>query len=163
MAKPYVIGVDMGGTKTCFGIVDARGTVIASSSIKTRKHADINDYIEELYQEISKMIKENDAEGKIQGIGIGAPNGNYFTGKIEDAPNLPWPSPIPLAQLVSDKFGIQCIITNDANAAAWGEFLAGSAKGCKNAVAITLGTGVGGGRPLERLGFTGNGRDGKFA
>ncbi len=145
MAKPYVIGVDMGGTNTCFGIVDARGTVIASSSIKTRKHADINDYIEELYQEISKMIKENDAEGKIQGIGIGAPNGNYFTGKIEDAPNLPWPSPIPLAQLVSDKFGIQCIITNDANAAALGEMTYGVARGLKDFIMITLGTGVGSG------------------
>ena len=145
MAKPYVIGVDMGGTNTCFGIVDARGTVIASSSIKTRKHADINDYIEELYQEISKMIKENDAEGKIQGIGIGAPNGNYFTGKIEDAPNLPWPSPIPLAQLVTDKFGIQCIITNDANAAALGEMTYGVARGLKAFIMITLGTGVGSG------------------
>ena len=145
MAKPYVIGVDMGGTNTCFGIVDARGTVIASSSIKTRKHADINDYIEELYQEISKMIKENDAEGKIQGIGIGAPNGNYFTGKIEDAPNLPWPSPIPLAQLVTDKFGIQCIITNDANAAALGEMTYGVARGLKDFIMITLGTGVGSG------------------
>ena len=145
MVKPYVIGVDMGGTNTCFGIVDARGTVIASSSIKTRKHADINDYIEELYQEISKMIKENDAEGKIQGIGIGAPNGNYFTGKIEDAPNLPWPSPIPLAQLVSDKFGIQCIITNDANAAALGEMTYGVARGLKDFIMITLGTGVGSG------------------
>ena len=120
MAKPYVIGVDMGGTNTCFGIVDARGNVIASSSIKTRKHADINDYIDELHQELTKLIVENDAVDKINGIGVGAPNGNYFTGMIEDAPNLPWPSPIPLAQLISDKFGIPCIITNDANAAALG-------------------------------------------
>ncbi len=145
MAKPYVIGVDMGGTNTCFGIVDARGNVIASSSIKTRKHSDINDYIDELYQELTKLIIENDAEGKINGIGVGAPNGNYFTGVIEDAPNLPWPSPIPLAKLISDKFGIQCIITNDANAAALGEMTYGVARGLKDFIMITLGTGVGSG------------------
>ena len=145
MAKPYVIGVDMGGTNTCFGIVDARGNVIASSSIKTRKHADINDYIDELYQELNKLIVENDAVDKINGIGVGAPNGNYFTGMIEDAPNLPWPSPIPLAQLISDKFGIPCIITNDANAAALGEMTYGVARGLKDFIMITLGTGVGSG------------------
>lgn len=145
MAKPFVIGVDMGGTNTCFGIVDARGTVIASSSIKTRKHADISDYIDELYQEIMKLVKENGAEDKINGIGIGAPNGNYFTGEIEDAPNLPWPCPIPLAQLVKDKFGIPCIITNDANAAALGEMTYGVARGLKDFIMITLGTGVGSG------------------
>ena len=145
MAKPYVIGVDMGGTNTCFGIVDARGNVIASSSIKTRKHADINDYIDELHQELTKLIVENDAVDKINGIGVGAPNGNYFTGMIEDAPNLPWPSPIPLAQLISDKFGIPCIITNDANAAALGEMTYGVARGLKDFIMITLGTGVGSG------------------
>lgn len=135
----------MGGTNTCFGIVDARGNVIASSSIKTRKHADINDYIDELHQELTKLIVENDAVDKINGIGVGAPNGNYFTGMIEDAPNLPWPSPIPLAQLISDKFGIPCIITNDANAAALGEMTYGVARGMKNFIMITLGTGVGSG------------------
>ena len=145
MAKPYVIGIDMGGTNTAFGIVDARGNVIASDSIKTAKHSDINDYIDELYTEINRIVVANDAEGKINGIGIGAPNANYYTGVIEDAPNLPWPCPIPLADLVSKKFGIPCIITNDANAAAIGEMTYGVARGMKDFIMITLGTGVGSG------------------
>ena len=132
----------MGGTNTAFGIVDARGTVIASSSIKTGKHSKIEDYIDELYTEISRIIAANDAEGKINGIGIGAPNANYFTGVIEDGVNLPWPTPIPLADLISKKFGIPCLITNDANAAAIGEMTYGAARGLKDFIMITLGTGV---------------------
>ena len=127
--KPYVIGIDMGGTNTVFGIVDARGNVIASSSIKTAKHSDINDYIDELYTELSRIIAANDAVDKIHGIGIGAPNANYYTGTIEDGVNLPWPTPIPLANLVSNKFGIPVAITNDANAAAIGEMTYGAARG----------------------------------
>jgi glucokinase len=145
MAKPYVIGIDMGGTNTAFGIVDARGTVIASSSIKTGKHSKIEDYINELYEELHRLIVANDAEGKINGIGIGAPNANYFTGVIEDGVNLPWPTPIPLADLISEKFGIPCLITNDANAAAIGEMTYGAARGLKDFIMITLGTGVGSG------------------
>lgn len=145
MNKPYVLGIDMGGTNTVFGIVDARGTVIASNSIKTRKHNDINDYIDELYTEVMRLLEANDAVGKIQGIGIGAPNANYFTGMIEDGVNLPWPTPIPLAKILSDKFGIPVAITNDANAAAIGEMTYGAARGLKDFIMITLGTGVGSG------------------
>ena len=145
MTKPYVIGIDMGGTNTAFGIVDARGNVIASSSIKTRKHSKIEDYIDELYTEITRLIDANDAQDKIQGIGIGAPNANYFTGIIEDGVNLPWPTPIPLAKLITEKFGIPTIITNDANAAAIGEMTYGAARGLKDFIMITLGTGVGSG------------------
>lgn len=145
MTKPYVIGIDMGGTNTAFGIVDARGNVIASSSIKTRKHSKIEDYIDELHTEISRLIEANDAQDKIQGIGIGAPNANYFTGIIEDGVNLPWPTPIPLADLITEKFGIPTIITNDANAAAIGEMTYGAARGLKDFIMITLGTGVGSG------------------
>ncbi len=145
MAKPYVIGIDMGGTNTAFGIVDARGNVIASDSIKTAKHSNIDDYIDELYTEINRIIVANDAEDKINGIGIGAPNANYYTGIIEDGVNLPWPTPIPLADLVSKKFGIPCVITNDANAAAIGEMTYGVARGMKDFIMITLGTGVGSG------------------
>ncbi len=135
----------MGGTNTVFGIVDARGTVIASSSIKTAKHSDVNDYVDELYDEITKLMADNDAVGKINGIGVGAPNGNYYTGMIEEAPNLPWPSPIPFADLMTQKFDIPCIITNDANAAAIGEMTYGAARGMKDFIMITLGTGVGSG------------------
>lgn len=145
MSKPYVIGIDMGGTNTVFGIVDARGVVIASASIKTQKHSDINNYIDELYSETMRLVEANDAVGKIHGIGIGAPNANYYTGIIEDGVNLPWPTPIPLAQLVSEKFGIPVAITNDANAAAIGEMTYGAARGLKDFIMITLGTGVGSG------------------
>jgi glucokinase len=143
--KPYVLGIDIGGTNTVFGIVDTRGAVIASASIKTAKHNNIEDYIDDLYTEASRLIEANDAVDKVGGIGIGAPNANYFTGMIEDAPNLPWPSPIPLAKLVSDKFGIPVAITNDANAAAIGEMTYGAARGMKDFIMITLGTGVGSG------------------
>lgn len=144
-SKPYVIGIDMGGTNTVFGIVDARGVVLTSDSIKTRKHNDINDYIEELYQGITRLIDSIDAKDKIYGIGVGAPNANFYTGMIEDGVNLPWPTPLPLAQLLSDKFGIPVAITNDANAAAIGEMTYGAARGLKDFIMITLGTGVGSG------------------
>ena len=145
MCKPYVLGIDIGGTNSVFGIVDARGMVVASSSIKTQKHSNIDDYIDELYTEATRLIEANDATDKIHGIGIGAPNANYFTGVIEDGVNLPWPTPIPLAKLVSEKFGIPVAITNDANAAAIGEMTYGAARGIKDFIMITLGTGVGSG------------------
>lgn len=144
-SKPYVIGIDMGGTNTVFGIVDARGIVLASNSIKTRKHSDINDYISELYEETMRLVRSLDLENKIYGIGVGAPNANYFTGMIEDGVNLPWPTPIPFAQMLSEKFGIPVAITNDANAAAIGEMTYGAARGLKDFIMITLGTGVGSG------------------
>lgn len=99
--KPYVLGIDIGGTNTVFGLVDARGKVIASSSIKTGKHSKFADYLDELYTEATRLIQANDAVDKVHGIGIGAPNANYYTGTIDDGVNLPWPSPIPLAQAVS--------------------------------------------------------------
>ena len=143
--KPYVLGIDIGGTNTVFGIVDTRGAVIASASIKTGKHSKIEDYLDELYTEATRLLEANDAVGKIHGIGIGAPNANYFSGIIEDGVNLPWPTPIPLEQMVSDKFGIPVAITNDANAAAIGEMTYGAARGLKDFIMITLGTGVGSG------------------
>ena len=143
--KPYVLGIDIGGTNTVFGLVDTRGMVIASGSIKTAKHSNIDDYIEELYTEATRLMEANDAVDKVHGIGIGAPNANYFTGTIEDGVNLPWPTPIPLAELVSSKFGIPVAITNDANAAAIGEMTYGAARGLKDFIMITLGTGVGSG------------------
>lgn len=146
MSKPYVLGIDIGGTNTVFGIVDARGHVVASDSIKTRKHANFDAYIEELYAGAERIIRANDAEGKIQGIGIGAPNANYYTGEIVNPPNLPWGPVIPLAEKVSKIFGgIPVAITNDANAAALGEMTYGAARGMKDFIMITLGTGVGSG------------------
>ncbi|MDE5627766.1 MAG: ROK family protein, partial [Candidatus Amulumruptor sp.] len=144
-SKPYVIGIDMGGTNTVFGIVDARGVVLTSDSIKTRKHSNINDYIDELHSGIIRLMDAIDAHDKIYGIGVGAPNANYYTGMIEDGVNLPWPTPVPFAQLLRDKFGIPVAITNDANAAAIGEMTYGAARGLKDFIMITLGTGVGSG------------------
>lgn len=147
MSKPFVMGVDIGGTNTVFGIVDARGQVIASGSIKTQKHADFDDYVKELHGEMERLIEANDAKDQIQGIGIGAPNANYYTGEIQNPPNLPWGQKIiPLAEKVSKAFGgIPVAITNDANAAALGEMTYGAARGLKDFIMITLGTGVGSG------------------
>ncbi|MDE6429569.1 MAG: ROK family protein, partial [Duncaniella sp.] len=145
MNKPYVLGIDIGGTNTVFGIVDARGVVLASSSIKTLKHTDFNAYLDELYTEVHRLLEANDAVDKILGIGIGAPNANYYTGMIEECVNLPWPMPLPLAKMVSEKFGVPVAITNDANAAALGEMTYGAARGLRDFIMITLGTGVGSG------------------
>lgn len=145
MSKPYVVGIDIGGTNTVFGIVDARGNVIASNSIKTGKHANIEDYIEELKTALNKLIEAHDAKDKIHGIGVGAPNSNYFTGTIEYATNLPWKGVVPLAKLLTEAFGVPVAVTNDANAAAIGEMTYGAARGMKDFIMITLGTGVGSG------------------
>ena len=146
MSKPYVVGIDIGGTNTVFGIVDARGHIVASDSIKTAKHAIFDDYIEDLRVNLDRLLKANEAEDKIKGIGIGAPNGNYYTGEILNPPNLPWGPVIPLAEKVSKAFnGIPVAVTNDANAAALGEMTYGAARGMKDFIMITLGTGVGSG------------------
>ncbi|MDP4238783.1 MAG: ROK family protein [Bacteroidota bacterium] len=149
MDKPYVIGMDMGGTNTVFGIVDTRGTVIAKSAIKTGAHTDVNLYINDIHEELSKLIDAAGGIDKIKGIGVGAPNGNYYTGNIEFAPNLPWKGIIPFAKLMADKFGIPAALTNDANAAAVGELTYGAARGMKNFIMITLGTGVGSGIVID--------------
>ncbi len=146
MSKPYVVGIDIGGTNTVFGIVDARGQVVASDSVKTVKHANFDDYLTELHEGLSRLIKINELEDQIQGIGIGTPNGNYYTGEIINPPNLPWGPVIPLAEKVSKAFnGMPVAVTNDANAAALGEMTYGAARGMKDFIMITLGTGVGSG------------------
>lgn len=150
MDKPYVIGMDMGGTNTVFGIVDTRGNVISKSAIKTSTHPeDVNLYINDIYNELSKLIEAAGGKDKIKGIGIGAPNGNYYTGNIEFAPNLPWKGVIPFAKLMTEKFDIPAALTNDANAAAVGEMTYGAARGMKNFIMITLGTGVGSGIVID--------------
>ena len=143
--KPYAVGMDSGGTNTVLGIVDTRGTVITSNSIKTAKYLEINDYVTALSTELLKLIEEVGGIDKIRGIGVGAPNGNYYNGNIELAPNLPWKGIIPLAKMISEKTGLPVKLTNDANAAAIGEMTYGAARGMKNFIMITLGTGVGSG------------------
>lgn len=146
MVKPYVVGIDVGGTNTAFGIVDANGKVLAKSSIKTQQFgADLDAYINELHSALSKLIAENGGIEKIKGIGVGAPNANYYTGNIENAANLPWKGTVEFAKLLTNKFGVPCTLTNDANAATIGEMMYGAAKGMKDFIMITLGTGVGSG------------------
>ena len=146
MEKPYVVGIDIGGTNTVFGVVDARGTILYSGSIKTGKYADVNDYVAELAKGLKSVIDQAGGPDKIKGVGVGAPNGNFFNGCIEFAPNLPWKGKIPLAQLISEQIdGIPVALTNDANAAAIGEMTYGAARGMKDFIVITLGTGVGSG------------------
>lgn len=149
MEKPYVVGMDIGGTNTVFGVVDARGNVVSKSAIKTGVHTDINLYINDIHQELIKLIDDAGGIDKFKGIGVGAPNGNYYTGNIEFAPNLLWKGIIPLSKLMSEKFGIPAALTNDANAAAVGEMIYGAARGMKNFIMITLGTGVGSGIVID--------------
>jgi glucokinase len=140
-----VIGIDIGGTGTKFGIVDRDGNVLFSSEISTKKHATVESFIDELYTALSELIEKAGGTGRIKGIGVGAPNGNFYTGTIEYAPNLPWKGVIPLAEMIQTKFKLPVTLTNDANAAAIGEMMYGAAKGMKDFIMITLGTGVGSG------------------
>jgi len=143
--EQLVIGIDVGGTGTKFGIVDRDGNVLFSSEISTKKHATVESFIDDLYEALSELIERSGGRGRIKGIGIGAPNGNFYTGTIEYAPNLPWKGIIPLAEMLESKFKLPVTLTNDANAAAIGEMMYGAAKGMKDFIMITLGTGVGSG------------------
>ena len=148
MNSQYVIGIDVGGQTTKLGVVDARGTVLAQTVIRTDTYDDINPYIAELAEALNRIIKESGKEGEIRGIGVGAPNGNYYTGTIENAVNLSWGGTriIHFAELLSKAMnGLPVALTNDANAAAVGEMTYGAARGMKNFIMITLGTGVGSG------------------
>lgn len=145
--KPYVIGLDLGGTNSVFGIVDSRGDIKATTAIKTQAYEDVKDYVKASVEALHIIIEQVGGIDKIKAMGIGAPNGNYYNGTIEFAPNLKWGHSgiVPLAQLFSDALGIPVALTNDANAAAIGEMTYGVARGMKNFIVITLGTGVGSG------------------
>jgi glucokinase len=141
----FVVGVDIGGTGTKFGIVDNVGNVLFSSEMSTKKHAQVHTFIDELNEKLIDLIDKVGGVGRIKGIGVGAPNGNIYTGNIEYAPNLPWRGIIPLAKMIQDKTKLPVKLTNDANAAAVGEMKYGAAQGMKDFIMITLGTGVGSG------------------
>ena len=145
--KPYVIGVDLGGTNTVFGIVDTYGKIVAEDSIKTQKYKTAEEFVEAGVACLLPLIAQGGGTEKIEGMGIGAPNANYYTGAIEIAPNIAWAhdSVVPLGEMFSQKLGIPVHLTNDANAAALGEMTYGAARGMKNFIVITLGTGVGSG------------------
>ena len=143
--QQLAVGIDIGGTGTKFGIVDRSGNILFSSEISSRNHEEVEGFIGELYDNLHPMIVRAGGSGRLKGIGVGAPNGNYYTGTVEYAPNLPWRGIIPLAKLMQDKFELPVILTNDANAAAIGEMMYGAAQGMKDFIMITLGTGVGSG------------------
>ena len=144
--KPYVIGLDLGGTNSVFGIVDKEGNIKASTSIKTKGFENEEDYLKASLDALSKIIEETGGINNIYAMGIGAPNANYYNGTIENAPNLDWAKgTVPLAKMFSDALGVPVAMTNDANAAAIGEMAYGVARGMKNFIVITLGTGVGSG------------------
>ena len=144
MTQPLALGIDIGGTNTSFGIVNRRGEIIAKGSMPTTGHPTTHDYFAAMKQVLAPFIDEFGREN-INGIGIGAPNGNFFTGEIVFAPNLPWRGVIPIAKTVTEMFGLKATLTNDANAAAIGEMMYGAAKGMKDFILVTLGTGVGSG------------------
>ncbi|MBR6962993.1 MAG: ROK family protein [Prevotella sp.] len=146
--KPYVIGLDLGGTNSVFGIVDSRGEIKATTAIKTQGYDSVEDYVDACVAALQPIIDEVGGIEQIKAMGIGAPNGNYYNGTIEFAPNLPWAHDgvVPLGKMFSERLsGIPVGLTNDANAAAVGEMIYGVARGMKNFIVITLGTGVGSG------------------
>jgi glucokinase len=143
------IGIDIGGTTTKFGIVNAAGEILAQSRISTNKHEKVEDFIDDLFIGLSTLIEQHGDFENFVGIGVGAPNGNYYSGTIEYAPNLLWKGIIPIAQLIQNKFNLSVKLTNDANAAAVGEMQYGCAKGIKHFITITLGTGVGSGIVID--------------
>ena len=143
----YVIGIDLGGTNTVIGLVDVNGKILAKDdSVKTQKYKELEDYVDVVSAVIKKLAVENSVSlDDIDGIGIGAPMGNYYSGDIENAANLPWKGRVPLGRMLTEKSGLPTKVTNDANAAAIGEMKYGAAKGMRDFIVITLGTGVGSG------------------
>ena len=145
--KPYVIGLDLGGTNSVFGIVDARGEIKATTAIKTGGFETAEAYVAACVEALQPIIEQVGGIDTIKAMGVGAPNGNYYKGTIEYAPNLPWAHDtiVPLGDMFSKVLGVPVALTNDANAAALGEMVYGVARGMKNFIVITLGTGVGSG------------------
>lgn len=145
--RPYVIGLDLGGTNAVFGIVDKDANIIAQTSVKTQAYPDVNDFVDACINALQPIIEQVGGIDKIHAMGAGAPNANYYTGVIEKAPNLIWAKdkPVSLGKMFADRLGLKVAVTNDANAAAMGEMYYGAAKGMKNFIVLTLGTGIGSG------------------
>jgi len=138
------LGIDIGGTNTKFGLVDRRGTIVAQGGLRTAGHQRVEDYIAALATAVTPLIERAGRE-RIVGAGAGAPNANFYTGEVVHAANLPWKGVVPLARLIAAALGLQTTITNDANAAALGEGQYGAARGMRDFIVVTLGTGVGSG------------------
>ena len=146
MKKQLALGIDIGGTNTKFGFVDREGNIYGESSSSTTGYPEFDDYLAQLHKHIDALRASLDFEVEIVGVGIGAPNGNYYKGTIEDAPNLEWKGTVPFTEKMSSYFpDMPVILTNDANAAAIGEMTYGAARGMQDFIVITLGTGLGSG------------------
>ena len=145
MKEKYAIGIDVGGTNTKFGVVNRKGEILIQDRIKTNEKENVEGFIDVLAEKLQPMIDQFGGPEAFVGIGMGAPNANYYQGTIEYAANLKWKGIIPMAEILEEKFKIPAKLTNDANAAAVGEMQYGVAKGMKNFITITLGTGVGSG------------------
>ena len=149
MKEKFAVGIDVGGTTTKFGIVNNEGEIIEQDRIPSNEHDIVEDFIDDLYDKLMPMIERAGGVKNFIGIGMGAPNGNIYTGTIEYAPNLKWKGIIPIADLIHKKFGLNTKLTNDANAAAMGEMMYGACKNRKHFITITLGTGVGSGIVID--------------
>lgn len=145
LSSEFAIGIDIGGTNTKYGLVNHRGEILQKGDLKTEGYATIDDFIDALYQTLKPILDEHSDGKTIKGIGVGAPNGNYYTGTVDYAPNLPWKGLLPIAKKITERFKFPASLTNDANAAAVGEMMYGAARGMKDFIMITLGTGVGSG------------------
>jgi len=145
LSHELAIGIDIGGTNTKWGIVNHRGEIVEKGDLRTDGHERVDDFIEALYAVLEPHMQAMGSDAAFKGIGVGAPNGNFYKGTIEYAPNLHWKGVIPMTQLMTLRFGLPCSLTNDANAAAVGEMMYGAARGMKDFIMITLGTGVGSG------------------
>lgn len=144
MANTYSIGVDIGGTNTDIGLVRDDGKIIARHNLPTNKYYDIDVYLREITEHVKEMMKENEVE-KVDGIGICAPNGNYYTCSFSGATNLNFKGDFNVQEIVSKYMDVNVVVSNDANAAAFGEMIYGGGKGMKHLITFTLGTGVGSG------------------
>ena len=147
--KKYAVGIDVGGTTAKFGIVDRNGKILEQDRVPTNKHDIAEDFIDDMHAKLFPMIERAGGINNFVGIGMGAPNGNFYTGTIEYAPNLRWKGIIPIAELMRKKFDLDTKLTNDANAAAVGEQMYGCTKHIKHFITITLGTGVGSGIVID--------------
>jgi glucokinase len=145
----FAIGIDIGGTNTKFGIVDKKGRILHQERMLTNEPEGVQEFIAELHEKLEPMISQAGGIREFAGVGIGAPNANYYTGNIEYAANLKWRGIIPFAKMASEKIGLPVKMTNDANAAAMGEMMYGCARGMKHFITITLGTGVGSGIVID--------------
>jgi glucokinase len=143
--KRVVVGIDLGGTNTAVGIVDREGQLLSEATISTTRYADAASFVQAICDLVVYLTERGGKKWQLNGIGIGAPNGNYYRGTIEYAPNLEWPGIVPLAEMLRTASQLPTVLTNDANAAAIGEMLFGGAREFRDFIVITLGTGVGSG------------------